>query len=223
EGYGINNPVQGQLWFNTSTSKMMTFDGTNWNQSGGTYYNTTEPSANPSDGDLWFDVNYFGSPGLGQLLIYNDGGWESVADHYIAAAGGTMTGYLTLVGPPTMTDHAATMGYVDTAVGDFLPLAGGTMDAGANIVVVGMTLGGFDGDITTGPDIDLDSQGLIVADSNLRLHIDGNNDGSGTFVVSKAAKVSPGQTDLFQIASTNGMLRELTNATTYATAVSDDR
>jgi len=56
---------------------------------------------------------------------------------YVAKAGDTMTGALTLSGDPTLAGHAATKGYVDTGLAgkadaghghaEYLPLVGGTM------------------------------------------------------------------------------------------------
>ena len=100
--------VKGQLWFNSSTSKLMMYDGSNWASAGGTTYGTTAPPA-PQSGDLWFDTS------TSQLMIY-DGGWVSVADRYVLKAGDTMTGILTLSGDPSNPLEAATKQYVDAQI-----------------------------------------------------------------------------------------------------------
>jgi len=98
--------VKGQLWFNSSTNKLMMYDGSNWISAGGTSYGTTAPPT-PSNGDLWYDTN---APA--QLKIY-DGTWTSVADRYVLKSGDAMTDFLTLHAPPSADLHAATKKYVD--------------------------------------------------------------------------------------------------------------
>ena len=52
------NPVQGQIWFNTSTEnkELNTFNGAEWVPSSGIYRTHNRPD-NPSDGDMWIDNN----------------------------------------------------------------------------------------------------------------------------------------------------------------------
>jgi len=66
--------------------------------------------------------------GNGDLVIWNGAAFDTVegsgltvaeADtRYLGLGGGTLTGALTLAGPPTIPLHAATMGYVDNAILD---------------------------------------------------------------------------------------------------------
>lgn len=108
--FNITKAVKGQLWFNSSTSKLMLYDGSAWISAGGTSYGPTAPPS-PSNGDLWYDTN---APA--QLKLY-DGTWTSTADRYVLKAGDTMTGLLTLSGAPTNPLHAATRQYVLDQIG----------------------------------------------------------------------------------------------------------
>jgi hypothetical protein len=49
-----NNQIKGQLWFNSNTSKLNVFDGTNWRPVGSPFVGTSRP-ANLVEGDLWID------------------------------------------------------------------------------------------------------------------------------------------------------------------------
>jgi len=75
--------VKGQLWFNSTTNKLMMFDGTNWVSAGGVFSSATAPP-NPQDGDLWFDTV------ATQLKVYYAMVWTSTADHYVLKSGDTM-------------------------------------------------------------------------------------------------------------------------------------
>jgi hypothetical protein len=68
-------PVQGQLWFNKTSSVrrlLVCYDGTNFRDVSNVPYSTTEP-ANPQTGDLWWDS--FNS----QIKVYNsvDNSWTA--------------------------------------------------------------------------------------------------------------------------------------------------
>jgi len=60
-----NNQIKGQLWFNSSSSKLNVFDGDNWRPVGSPFVSTTLP-ANLVQGDLWIDS-------LNQQLKFYDG------------------------------------------------------------------------------------------------------------------------------------------------------
>jgi len=101
--------IKGQLWFNSSTNKLMMYDGSNWISAGGTSVGPTAPPA-PAEGDLWFDTN------TTQLKIYYSMVWTSVAAHYVSKSGDTMTGILTLSGDPTNPLEAVTKQYADALI-----------------------------------------------------------------------------------------------------------
>jgi hypothetical protein len=60
-----NHPIAGQLWFDTSTNRLMVYDGSAFKVSGGTLVATSAPS-NITTGDMWIDSKN------GQLY-FNDG------------------------------------------------------------------------------------------------------------------------------------------------------
>jgi hypothetical protein len=60
-----NNQIKGQLWFNSSSSKLNVFDGENWRPVGSPFVATSIP-ANLVKGDLWIDS-------LNQQLKFFDG------------------------------------------------------------------------------------------------------------------------------------------------------
>ena len=60
-----NNQIKGQLWFNSSSSKLNVFDGENWRPVGSPFVAPSIP-ANLVKGDLWIDS-------LNQQLKFFDG------------------------------------------------------------------------------------------------------------------------------------------------------
>lgn len=139
-GNGINTPLVGQLWFNTSApggGQMYVNTAIGWKtvslQTIVVPTGPVNPSPVPSIGSLFFNT------GLNQLMISNGFVWESVAANYLPLSGGTMTGALNMgnnqihsLANPTSPFDGANKQYVDTVaggsgVGVFVPLAGGTM------------------------------------------------------------------------------------------------
>jgi hypothetical protein len=65
-----NNPIQGQLWYDTYESRLKVYTGTAWVVSGGSIVSTTIPSS-ISQGDLWVDSRR-------KQLYFNIGGGETI-------------------------------------------------------------------------------------------------------------------------------------------------
>ena len=57
-------PISGQVWFDSGTSKLKFYDGTQWRTTGGAEVGTTEPSG-LATADFWWDT------GNDQLYVYN--------------------------------------------------------------------------------------------------------------------------------------------------------
>lgn len=135
-----SSPYNGQLWVDTSTNPPLVkvWNGATFTivSSQGGADVVTNPAAtapsSPVTGQLWQDT----SQTPGQLKMYDGSSWVRVdplgitqsagdarylqianaAATYLALAGGTMTGNLTLNGAPTTNNMAATKKYVDDEI-----------------------------------------------------------------------------------------------------------
>jgi len=82
------NPVEGQLWYDTTNDvdQLKIYDGTNWVAAGGLKKSGAEPeSINSTVGDLWVDTS------TSQLYLYSGSGWILVGPSF---ATGNKTGAL---------------------------------------------------------------------------------------------------------------------------------
>jgi len=57
-------PISGQVWFDSGTSKLKFYDGTQWRTTGGAEIGASEPTG-LANGDFWWDS------GNDQLYVYN--------------------------------------------------------------------------------------------------------------------------------------------------------
>lgn len=121
-GAGVNNPINGQLWFNSTKNKLFVYDETNtlWKGLGGVTASSVAPS-NPAIGDTWYDLPNH------QLYVWEGapnnwvavGFTEAEADaRFVNVSGDTMIGQLTLASDPVSNLEAATKQYVDTVSND---------------------------------------------------------------------------------------------------------
>lgn len=133
-------PYNGQLWVDTATNPpvLKVYNGASFTvvsfipgSSVATSPNSTAPSS-PALGQLWLDT----SQTPDELKVYDGAAFVRVdplgitdtaaaakylqitaaASTYLALAGGTLTGNLTLTGNPTSTNMASNKGYVDTQI-----------------------------------------------------------------------------------------------------------
>lgn len=77
------NPVEGQLWYDTTDGidQLKIYDGTNWVAAGGLKKGGSEPEAgNSVTGDLWVDTTN------SQLYLYTGSGWVLVGPSYSTGA-----------------------------------------------------------------------------------------------------------------------------------------
>jgi hypothetical protein len=79
-----NNPVIGQLWYDTANQVLKVYRGTTWNGLANSTIGTSAP-ASPRPGDMWWDSN------AGQLKGYNGSVWNvigpaSTADQGVSGA-----------------------------------------------------------------------------------------------------------------------------------------
>ena len=78
-----SNPVEGQLWYDTTTGvdQLKVYDGTNWIAAGGIKKAISEPEAAISIiGDLWVDTTNQ------QVYLYSGSGWVLVGPDYSEGA-----------------------------------------------------------------------------------------------------------------------------------------
>lgn len=72
-----SNPVQGQLWYDTSDNILKVYDGTTWNEAGNLKKSSTAPSVSSSvTGDLWVDTTN------DQLFLFSGAQWLLVGPQY---------------------------------------------------------------------------------------------------------------------------------------------
>lgn len=74
------NPVEGQLWYDTTNDvdQLKIYDGTNWVAAGGLKKGSFEPdTTNSVKGDLWVNTS------TSQLYLYTGSGWLLVGPSYI--------------------------------------------------------------------------------------------------------------------------------------------
>lgn len=132
-GLGINKPVTGQQWFNTTDGSMYVFDGGSGSPTSGTWTSGSSTVASPIApgtprvGDFWYDTST--SPAT--LRIWDGSSWIAVIEGAVDESGDTMTGFLTLSGDPINNLHAATKQYVDAEI--TAAVGGPTSSLGAHI------------------------------------------------------------------------------------------
>jgi hypothetical protein len=143
---GINNPVKGQLWYNSSTAQPYMFNGTIWKPITSTS-SGPNPPPNPDPGWLWYDTS------VPQLKVWTGTAWDSVAKRYVLKEGDSMTGNLVMTGTSAITfpqssttgglifdDHAQKRISWNDGYGDFAIRAGHSAagsPAGEKYVVTG--------------------------------------------------------------------------------------
>jgi hypothetical protein len=77
-------PLEGELWFDTSTDQLKVYDGSSFKPTGGAKVSTTQPSS-PSAGDLWQDSTN------NQLYFYTGSAWLLAGPVY--TSGQTLSGW----------------------------------------------------------------------------------------------------------------------------------
>lgn len=112
----ISHPIEGQIWFNSTTKSLFVYTGTKWVPV--KISSTTNPPTTNDVGDIWYDSANT------QLKVWNGSAFVSVASKYVLLDGSVaMTGPLNAgnlkilnLATPTTTSDAANKGYVDAAI-----------------------------------------------------------------------------------------------------------
>ena len=84
-----SRPLQGQIWFNTTTNLTYAYDGTNWNPIGAAVLSTTAPN-DANAGALWLDTT------TNQLKVYTGTVWTFIGPEAVAGFGVTRARSTTL-------------------------------------------------------------------------------------------------------------------------------
>jgi hypothetical protein len=77
-----SRPLQGQIWFNTTTNLTYAYDGINWNPIGAAVLSTTAPT-DANAGALWLDTT------ANQLKIYTGSAWTFIGPEAVAGFAST--------------------------------------------------------------------------------------------------------------------------------------
>ncbi len=179
-GNGINIPLAGQIWFNTTQQKLFVFDGADWGEPNVVGSGTTAevPGSCTAIGDMFFDID------IEQLLVCDGTGFVSVADRYVLKAGDTMTGNLemgtnviNLTNPPTIGTNAVNKAYADNT---FVDVAGDTMSGNLdmdgneveNLPTPAVGTGGDEGASRDYVDTSIASLSLSALTGDIRMTID---------------------------------------------------
>jgi len=143
-GLGINNPTEGQLWYNKTDGKVYVYSIATpstarptptqvptWRPVGAA---STSQSAERVTGELWYDADNT------TLNVFDDSipGWVPISGGSVGSfvqldgANTPMTGFLTLNADPIDPLHAATKQWVEAVIsgvviGDFVEIIGDTM------------------------------------------------------------------------------------------------
>jgi hypothetical protein len=77
-----SRPLQGQIWFNTTTNLTYAYDGATWSPIGAAVLSATAP-ADSNAGALWLDIT------ANQLKIYTGSTWTLIGPEVVAGFGST--------------------------------------------------------------------------------------------------------------------------------------
>lgn len=99
-GRGINNPIEGQQWYNKSDELMYYYTGSVWKKSSAVIVNTVRPDT-AEQGDFWYDLNVTADCGEPTIKFYDPGhpsadgfGWVRIGFDRLSRCGGEMSGTL---------------------------------------------------------------------------------------------------------------------------------
>jgi hypothetical protein len=208
-------PLQGELWFDTSTNQLKAYDGTSFKPTGGAKVSTTQPSS-PSAGDLWQDSTN------NQLYFYTGSAWLLVGPVY--TTGQTLSGWVieTVNNSSGVSKVISSMyaGNVRVAVLSkeaFTPQAGspsGTPLAtnGFATVSAGLTLNStlgasFSGNSTQASSIDVSStsntSASVIAGGNF-LRSDASDTTTGAIIIDNNSGITIGDGQELTITASSG-------------------
>jgi len=199
-------PLEGELWFDTSTSQIKVYDGSSFKPTGGAKVQTTQPTS-PSAGDLWQDSTN------NQLYFYTGSAWLLVGPQY--TTGQTLSGWKIETVTASGVSKVISSMYVgnirvailsketftpDSAISGFASVSSG--------LTLNSTLGAvFSGNSSQASAIDVsgtaNTSGTVIAGGNF-LRADAADTTSGALTIDADGGIIIGDNQEFSITASSG-------------------
>ena len=199
-------PLEGELWFDTSTSQIKVYDGSSFKPTGGAKVQTTQPTS-PSAGDLWQDSTN------NQLYFYTGSAWLLVGPQY--TTGQTLSGWKIETVTASGVSKVISSMYVGNIRVAILSKETFTPDSaitGFASVSAGLTLNStlgasFSGNSSQASAIDVSSttntSGTVIAGGNF-LRADAADTTSGALTIDADGGIIIGSNQEFSITASSG-------------------
>ena len=199
-------PLEGELWFDTSTSQIKVYDGSSFKPTGGAKVQTTQPTS-PSAGDLWQDSTN------NQLYFYTGSVWLLVGPQY--TTGQTLSGWKIETVTASGVSKVISSMYVGNIRVAILSKETFTPDSaitGFASVSAGLTLNStlgasFSGNSSQASAIDVSSttntSGTVIAGGNF-LRADAADTTSGALTIDADGGIIVGSNQEFSITASSG-------------------
>jgi hypothetical protein len=214
-----NNPIEGQLWYDSGTNRLYINDSTagssNWRPAGGVHVEAIEPS-NPITGDVWVDTTN------NQLYIYTGAQFQLVGPSF---SGGLKSGAeAEKVTDTTGAEHTIIKNYVDDKVvtiiskDQFIPrqviegfteLYPGINISGKDFDGNGIVLNKLHASATKADALSVTQPAIEVVDANNFLRSDITDTMNGQLFVRNNGGVTIGSNQIFnlEIAGSNAVIK----------------
>jgi len=148
-----DNPVQGQLWYDTSSNTLKVWDSTTWNTAGSLKKSGSAPDVSSSlQGDLWVDTT------SSQLYLFSGSNWLLIGPQF---SQGTLTGPIVenIIDTNNITHSVITMYSAKAADGNSYRISIISKDtftpkisiAGFGTIYQGITLSSLDNTLSSNP------------------------------------------------------------------------
>ena len=199
-------PLEGELWFDTSTSQIKVYDGSSFKPTGGAKVQTTQPTS-PSAGDLWQDSTN------NQLYFYTGSAWLLVGPQY--TTGQTLSGWKIETVSASGVSKVISSMYVGNIRVAILSKETFTPDSaitGFASVSAGLTLNStlgasFSGNSSQASAIDISSttntSGTVIAGGNF-LRADAADTTTGALTIDADGGIIVGSNQEFSITASSG-------------------
>ena len=199
-------PIEGELWFDTSTAQIKVYDGSSFKPTGGAKVQSTQPTS-PSAGDLWQDSTN------SQLYFYSGSAWILVGPQY--TAGQTLSGWKIETVTASSVSKVISSMYVGNVRVAILSKETFTPDSaitGFASVSAGLTLNStlgasFSGNSTQASTLDVsgttNTSGTVIAGGNF-LRADAADTTTGALTIDADGGIVVGDGQEFSITASTG-------------------